>query len=280
MAPDALREMYREGRQCWPSIDVGFDAFAVHCERVIKPAWGESARSHAAELYLCCGCALGDVQAAHVFEREGAEVARGAIARIQSDPAFVQDALQELWEKMLLGAAPKAGEYAGRGPLHAWLKVAAARIALDRLRGQKAAARHTTSLDDALAGANLGPELAVIRGRYGEAFQAAFRSAVAALSVRERTVLRSHTVGGCSIDQIGAAYGVHRATAARWLERARSHIYRAVRGELKLSYATMTETEFRSLARAMGPYLELSMFGSTRADGNAADGPGSEKLVP
>lgn len=270
MSPDALREMYEEGRRRWPRIEVSFDAFAAHCERVSKPEWGEVARPRAAELYLCCACALGNALATDVFEREGSEVARSAIARIRGDAAFVQDTLQELWEKLLLGPTAKVKEYAGRGPLQAWLKVAATRAALDRLRSQKAELRDRASLDDEVAATQLEPELAVMRERYGQAFQLAFRSALSRLSVRERTVLRSHTVGGCSIDQIGIAYRVHRATAARWLERARSQIYEAVRAELKLSYAAMTETEFRSLARAMGPQLELSLFASTRPDAAAS----------
>ncbi|MGC4087846.1 MAG: sigma-70 family RNA polymerase sigma factor [Polyangiaceae bacterium] len=253
------------GQERWPSIEVCFDAFAAYCERAIKPEWGEGARSHAAELYLCCGCACGNAQAAYAFEREGAAAARSAIARVQRDPDFAHEALQELWEKLLLGPSPKAGEYSGRGPLSAWLKVAAARTALDRLRKQNLTARVNTSLDDAVAGANFGPELRVMQERYGDAFQEAFRGAVAALSVRERNILRSHTVGGCSIDQIGATYGVHRATAARWLERIRSQIYDAVRTQLQLSYTALTETEFRSLARAIGPQLELSLFKTTDA---------------
>ena len=41
------------------------------------------------------------------------------------------------------------------------------------------------------------------------------------LSAEDRTLLRQQIVDGLSIDAIGAAYGVHRATAARWLNRAR-----------------------------------------------------------
>lgn len=277
MTPEALREMYQEGQRRWPSVDLQFDAFAAHCERVIKPEWAEGARSRAAELYLCCACAVGNAPAAHVFEREGSQVARGAVARIQSDASFVQDTLQELWEKLLLGPSPKVREYAGRGPLNAWLKVAATRAALDRQRTQKLEFRNTTSIDEGVAGAQLEPELAMMRARYGQAFQVAFRNALSRLSVRERTVLRSHTVGGCSIDQIGTAYRVHRATAARWLERARSQIYEAVRAQLKLSHATLTETEFRSLARAMGPQLELSLFASIQPDGAASDTHGNHE---
>jgi RNA polymerase sigma-70 factor, ECF subfamily len=37
---------------------------------------------------------------------------------------------------------------------------------------------------------------------------------------------------GLTIDQIGALQGVHRATAARWIERAREEVSRNVRREL------------------------------------------------
>jgi RNA polymerase sigma-70 factor (ECF subfamily) len=104
------------------------------------------------------------------------------------------------------------------------------------------------------------PELALIRARYGSALQEALSRAIARLSVQERNVLRMHVVGSCTIDQIGRAYGVHRATAARWLERTRAKIHRAAHGELCVRYPEVTESQFQSLARALGADLELSLF--------------------
>ena len=45
-------------------------------------------------------------------------------------------------------------------------------------------------------------------------------------------MLRSQTIDGLSIDQIGALYQVHRATAARWVQQAKSSLLDALREEL------------------------------------------------
>ena len=76
-------------------------------------------------------------------------------------------------------------------------------------------------------------------------------------------MLRMHVAGQCSIDEIGRAYNVHRATAARWLDRTRTRIYDEVRQELCVKRAHLTASEFKSLATIMGTELELSLSRSS-----------------
>jgi RNA polymerase sigma-70 factor (ECF subfamily) len=97
-----------------------------------------------------------------------------------------------------------------------------------------------------------------MRSLYAADFQSALRRALAALSPQARNVLRMHVVGRCNIDEIGVAYGVHRATAARWIERARGKIYDEVRRELCVDHK-LTFSEFRSLATLLGTEVELSL---------------------
>jgi RNA polymerase sigma-70 factor (ECF subfamily) len=113
-------------------------------------------------------------------------------------------------------------------------------------------------LSDSLQGAVPSPDAALLKARFGSAFQEALSTAVAELSAQQRNVLRMHVGGGCSIDEIGRAYGVHRATAARWIERARTGIYERVRAQLGTQHR-VTESEFRSLAGLMRAELELSL---------------------
>jgi RNA polymerase sigma-70 factor (ECF subfamily) len=101
------------------------------------------------------------------------------------------------------------------------------------------------------------------KARFGGAFQKALRDAVAALSAQERNVLRMHVTGQCSIDEIGRAYNVHRATAARWLDRSRARIYETVRQELCGRRNNLTASEFKSLATLMGSELELNLTGNS-----------------
>jgi len=256
---DAVRQMFLEGKRKWPRVELGFDVFFGHCSRVLKvTALGEPPRE-AADLYLCCACAEAQPEALRLFESEGSGVATAAIARIDRSADFVQDTLQEVWDRLLLGAGAKVRQYSGCGPLKAWVRVAATRVALDRLRARNRFSGHHIELTDRLAAPGGSPEAELLKLRFGQAFHQALRDAVSGLSKQERNVLRMHIAGHCSIDEIGRAYNVHRATAARWLERTRTRIYEEVRQELCVKRANLTASEFKSLATMMGTELELSL---------------------
>jgi RNA polymerase sigma-70 factor (ECF subfamily) len=263
----AVRLMYLEGQRKWPRVQLAFDAFESHCGRLFTAEESEEVSPDAADVYLCCACAAQEAEALRSFESEGTSVATAAISRIDRDPDFVQETMQEVWDKLLLGPDAKVAQYSGRGPLKAWIRVTATRVALDRCRSRgQVAARHV-ELSDRLAAQDQSPESFLTRARFGDEFQRALQRAVAALSAQERNVLRMHVAGQCSIDEIGRAYNVHRATAARWIERARADIYEAVRRDLCSSrHAQLTESEFKSLAHLIGSELELNLSaGSTRA---------------
>src|SRR3569623_1401885 len=66
------------------------------------------------------------------------------------------------------------------------------------------------------------PALEALKAEYRTEFAIALREAIAVLGAEDRTLLRQSIVDELSIDAIGVAYGVHRATAARWLPRARA----------------------------------------------------------
>jgi RNA polymerase sigma-70 factor, ECF subfamily len=252
---EVVREWFAAGQRSWPSLALGFEAFAAFCKRLLPLEDGLPIEP--ADWYLCCGCVEGLPEALRLFERHGLAVAQAAIRRVDADEEFVHDTLQELWSKLLVGSQPRVHAYSGRGPLQAWLRVAATRLALDRRRTRRRGANREVALSERLAASAFNPEAQVLKARYGNAFREALREAVAGLSGQERNVLRMH-VGRCSIDDIGRAYGVHRATAARWIERARSKIYEQVRQILSAAHP-LTDSEFRSLAGLMGAEVDLSL---------------------
>jgi RNA polymerase sigma-70 factor (ECF subfamily) len=252
---DTIQQWFIAGQRKWPTLSVRFEAYAEHCRAVLK--LDETVPSEPADLYLCCACAQSQPEALRLFEREGLHTAQAAIRRIGADDEFVRDTLQELWSKLLVGKDARVRSYTGRGPLLAWLRVAATRVALDRRRAYKRGVTREVALSDSLAATPFSPEAQVLKARYGIAFGDALRSALAGLSRQERNVLRMH-VGQCSIDEIGRAYNVHRATAARWIERARERIYERVRELLREAHP-LTDSEFKSLAGLMGAELELSL---------------------
>jgi RNA polymerase sigma-70 factor, ECF subfamily len=255
---NAVRRMYVDGQQRWPAVELEFEAFRRHCLTVFGPATFEPSR-FGADLYLCCACAARNPLALLAYEREHLGVAKTAIARINQNHEFVEETLRELWDKLLFSSDAKVAAYSGRGPLQAWIRVAAARVAIDRCRARKLAWVRRLELKEQLEATGFELDATLMKARYGETFQKALEQALATLTPQDRNRLRMHVVDRCSIDQIGRAYGVHRATAARWLERARNHVLESVRRALCLQYGPLTDSEFTSIARAMGSELELSL---------------------
>ena len=99
------------------------------------------------------------------------------------------------------------------------------------IRHQRKRAREAPSdrpLDEALGDAG-DPLLSHLKAEYRTEFAGALREANAELDSETRTLLRQQIVDQLSIDEIGAAFGVHRATAARWLLRARGALVTATR---------------------------------------------------
>jgi RNA polymerase sigma-70 factor (ECF subfamily) len=251
--------MLVEARLRWPSISVTAELYAQHCAAIREERELEDLRPHAADIYLCCACAHHQQNAQQVLEQEAAEVVRGAIVRVHGDAEFVRETLQEFWHKLLSGPEAKVREYRARGPLQAWLRVAAARLAIDRRRAKQAVQGRETELGDLVADEVFGPESTLTRVRFNEPFREALRLAMADLSRKERNLLRMHVYGRCSIDQIGRTYSVHRATAARWLEQVKAHILQAVRTRLQLVEPNLSDSEFQSVARIVGGDMDLGL---------------------
>jgi RNA polymerase sigma-70 factor (ECF subfamily) len=102
------------------------------------------------------------------------------------------------------------------------------------------------------------PELAYLRRTYEREFQEAFQTALASLSSRERNILRYHFVDGLSIDRIGDFYGVHRATAARWLNRAREALCLMTR-EILGQRISLSQDGFRRMLSLIESQISVRM---------------------
>jgi RNA polymerase sigma-70 factor (ECF subfamily) len=256
--------MHREGALKWPSLAVPFEFYRRHCESVFgETAPCEAVSVNGADLYLCCACTLGDPIAMRLVEREASGVVQEAIARVHREPEFVRETLQEFWKKLLVGPNAKLADYQGRGPLRAWLRVAAARLAIDRQRVERSLSRRASDLGESLLEQEFGPESALTRAKFHEPFRDALRRAVLALPNKDRNVLRMHVLGRCSIDQIARAYQVHRATAARWLQQTREQLLDSVRADLKIHGCTLSNSEFRSVARIVGTGLDVEVLANS-----------------
>jgi len=272
-APRLLLAMHTEGQARWPAVPVSVEQYRVYCEGLCGERSLYDLQPLAADLYLCCACVQKQPLAQRTLEREATEVVRGAVSKVHRDSEFIRDTLQDFWRRVLVGPDAKIHAYRAQGPLHAWLRIAAMRLAIDRLRSQQAVRTREAELGDSMAEQAFGPESSLTLARFHEPFRVALRECIAALSPRDRNLLRMHVQGHCSIDQIGRVYGVHRATAARWLEQVKKQILLQVQARVVSAGPKLTDSEFRSIAKLVGAELELGLSAETTKLSPGVDSP-------
>jgi len=235
----------------------------------------EPVSTHDADLALAAACAAGDGAALATFEQDVLPSARAAIASIDASAAFVDEAIQRVRALLFVGGEdgrPRIGDYAGRGPLRAWVGITAARTALMMRRSQvrQREVVGDESWTDALAVISTGnPELELIKRQYADAFAAALRDTVAAALPRSRAVLRMSFVDALSIDEIGTVYGVHRATAARWIRGACDEVMSGTR-DLLAERLALSTTELDRVTALVRSQLDVSV--SQLLPANLGDG--------
>jgi RNA polymerase sigma-70 factor (ECF subfamily) len=159
-----------------------------------------------------------------------------------------------------MGPRARLAEYAGRGPLAAWLCVAAVRTAVDILRSP---AERATGGPDAIDAAEIGgadPELAYLKDRYRHEVDEALRAGLRALSRQQRSILQLHIAEGLSLDEIGAMHRVGKSTAFRWLSDARHQLWAEARRHLQ-DRLGVSPGEFASLVNLVRSQLDLSLPG-------------------
>jgi RNA polymerase sigma-70 factor (ECF subfamily) len=102
------------------------------------------------------------------------------------------------------------------------------------------------------------PEIDHLRRRHSADFKAAFETALAELTPEQRNILRLSVVDQLSIDEIGVLFGVHRATAARQLARARELVQERT-WQILQSRLRLESGELRSFAGYIQSRLDLSI---------------------
>jgi RNA polymerase sigma-70 factor (ECF subfamily) len=222
--------MWQSAREAWPDIHVDparYQAFVA-----AQAVDGDLEPLKAADLYLACALGDGDQRAVAAFERTHLTALRALLTRAGSSADNVDETLQRVRVEVLVGSPPGILGYRGRSDLHAWLRVVATREAA---RVERRARREVLGADEAIWAdlASSDPELAYIKDVYRQSAVLALRSALAALPAEDLALFRQNLVEGLSIDEIGARAGVHRATAARRLERARERVAAAMRAEIE-----------------------------------------------
>lgn len=262
----ALQRALDAARERWPDIPLATGIFVPFlAARVPASAAPLDAlrEMQIAELHLVCAFLQGDVRAAAALEAGYLRSIDGVLARIHVPAADVPDVRQIIYQKLLLPLGerePKIARYAGRGTLLGWLRVVATREARDLM--QQGGLEQPVEIDALLR--LLPPaedaELGHLKEAYRSEREAAFREAFAALSSKERNVLRYHLAGGLNIDRIGALYGVHRATVARWIAAIREKLLDSTREGLMRRLA-VGPAELDSILRLIDSRIEVSLSG-------------------
>ncbi|HET9451088.1 MAG TPA: sigma-70 family RNA polymerase sigma factor, partial [Aggregicoccus sp.] len=191
--------------------------------------------------------------------RPEAEVA----ARRVGTSAPSRDELHQALRVRLLVASgaqrPRIATYTGRGPLRAWLGVAALRLALSLCPPKDAPA--TAGAEDLLVDLVDGepdPELRHLQTHYRAEFRSALADALAALPERARAVLRLTYVERLRLAQVARLYQVHESSVSRWVSQATAEVGTAVRRRLMERLAVSPATA-RSVERLALDRLDLSI---------------------
>jgi RNA polymerase sigma-70 factor (ECF subfamily) len=249
-----LLACHAAGQQAWPGVELSFELFAAHIERLDVDEG--SCERQGSELYLVAAVLAGNGRALAVLDREYVRAAGAMAARLDRSAAFRDEVEQQLRVRLVTGPEPRLALYRGISGLIEWMRVAAWRIAVDAKKHE----RRLVPTDDLDLEPLLGGQVdgAALRGRHLADFRSALEQSFRRLAARERTLLRLHFVNGLNIDAIGAAYGVHRATAARWLIAIRRTLFEDTRALLPGNYAPDSRS-MRSLYRLLEPELHLTL---------------------
>ena len=217
----------------------------------------------AADLYLACGCARGISGAIEKFEQTfGGEIGRTA-RRFERRGLAADDLHQQLRNKLFAaqpGELPRIASYTGQGFLQNWVRVTTTRAFIDATRpeGDTPEIPIADELVAMLPESGADPELELLKRQHLAHFKAAFAEAVGTLDASDRAVLRQHLVERLTIDQIGALYHLHRATAARRVVKAREALLAATRTALAARLG-LSEDQLESVLALLASRMDVSV---------------------
>jgi len=257
-----IEEQLAAARARWPELAIEPARFEAELVRRLgTPLTPELLASiRADEVYLAIACGDGAPPAVAHVEAACAREVEIATKKLRGTPDQA-DELRGYLHQLLFTAEPgraaALATFSGRGDLRGYLRVIASRELIRMInRGRK-----EVPLDDEVVLDGLGitndPEISVMRRRYGADVDAALRAALGSLDERNRAVLRYAMVDGWSSEKIGAFYGVHRGSVARWLQTIREQLGDQIRAELATRLKLPVD-EVTSVVRLVQSRIEIS----------------------
>jgi RNA polymerase sigma-70 factor (ECF subfamily) len=262
----SLSQAVAEARGIWPAIRVADDTFLRQlargvCAEADTDVVAAIRGVHVGDLYLACGCLEQDPRALAALESHFLSKISQQLGRSEGGVGTAE-ILQDLRTRILLpreDGPPRIDSYHGRGPLLGWLRVAAARVAMDQLRARRPESSHSND-DSSLRSQALDPEMALLKRSYRKEFEEAFAETLTGLSPRDANVLRLYYLEGVSAQQIGAMYGVAARSIQLWIARSRRVILRRTR-RLLAERLRLSTSQLEALMSLVQSQLDVSIHG-------------------
>jgi len=254
VAGDTIHVIVNEAALRWPKVRCSSAALLDHAAALgVSDA---QLSNFGQDLLLAYACAEQDPAALKVFDAQYLTRAIPSLSRVDSAPHFLDEATQQLRERLLAPPNPRIRGYAATGPLLSWVRVAAVRVGLD-LKQRESKHSHEMLADCLLQEFDIAP---TETSRYREALEGSIRKVFQQLEARERNLIRLHYIDGLSVERLGAMYSVHRATAARWIVAVRDRIFEDVAQDLRATL-NLSPSEFQSVLGLVRSYLDASLSG-------------------
>ena len=258
----AARDVATAGRAAFADIDVNVEDIAGHIRSALGGDLPDEVAVHGPDLYLAVACARGDDSALRILSEQ---FVPDMVRAMQKRGLDSDDVRQEVMERLLVGEQRRISQYAGLGRLRSWLISIGVRTALNaRRRTHREVALEPKHLFDAMEAA-VSPELGGLRVRFRGEAKRAFQDAFFQLTSRQRNILRYQYLHGMNIDGMGAVFGVHRATVARWREATRVALLDGTRENLQARH-DLSASEVDSLLRLVASGLDVSLSRILRAN--------------
>jgi len=261
-----LHALCTAARQAWPTVTWRdaelLSAFATH---LAGQDPSTLSLDGAVEIALADACARHDQAALTAFDQSFLAVVPRRLAHMRLDRAVIDEVMQQTRIKLLTqrdpGAPPLLLKYAGTGKLAGLVHVTASRLAIDLIRAQKSSEHANGHVDspDSLVEASDDPEMTYLKAHYQTAFADACRAALAALTPKDRNLLRLHHLDGVGLEKLATMNNVHRATIVRRLADIRAAILLGTRQRLAASMGGATATELQSVMGLIASQMNASV---------------------
>jgi RNA polymerase sigma-70 factor (ECF subfamily) len=211
------------------------------------------------ESALAAACGLGEQNAIVELLAAHGRMMRMTASNVLRDGDAIDECLQRVRVRLFVGDArgPRIRAFVPGGTLRGWLQTVTMREALMQLRSTPND-KHADEDELASRMSTGDSELDMLKQRYGAELREAFQRAIENVHPNDRRLLREHILEEHSIDDLAERHGISRATAARWVIRARDAVAELVRQDLKAKFQ-MDTPELESVLRLVRSQVDLSV---------------------